>query len=525
MIHYSADGLELEDVSQNLGLLPVRLGLAKQVQYYHTLTHYYKLDGVLAQIDAIRSHYGEILRVAETDGEVQKVIHPRVQVMEHMLKTAEERIFESILPRRSKRGLLNGLGSVVKFITGNLDANDEEKYNRIIQHLQTNQEIITQQIAHHYSINDQLINDLNSTIESINYNHDVLASEINSLKELSSFSTHVKQVENALEHNQLLLQLILDLTQDIETSITFCKLKTLHPSIIKPQVLQSTLRKLAPFYNNLIPDFEGESLWEIQSHIKVKCFIGPEEIVYFLDVPIVHPYDYDLLLLQPIPTLLDDTYVTISPSSKYVLKPKTNAELIFSNDPCEPGQYYYLCPNNLHLSNEHNCESDILLKGINGNCDLIQLKMKQNHIEFLTEAKRYVFIFPFEDQIKIITQGNIEFKKLLGIYLVSPENTTIVYRNQTLNTPFSQTMNVPSLVKFVKSSWDLNRRPTVELKLKSLKNIVPPTTPLVSSTQVIVKYLTPSIWTVLLYVMFVGLSCYFIKAYKSYKRELQLAHQ
>lgn len=37
---------------------------------------------------------------------------------------------------RTKRGLINGLGSVIKDITGNLDFQDGEKINKILNHLE-----------------------------------------------------------------------------------------------------------------------------------------------------------------------------------------------------------------------------------------------------------------------------------------------------------------------------------------------------------------------------------------------------
>ena len=494
-------GIEIEDISSNLGILPIRLGPANRINYYHTLTHYYRLDGILNQARQLRTHFEEIVDLVQYRDEMKKTLQPRIQLVEHMLSLVEEKSFESILPHRQKRGLLNGIGSVVKYITGNLDANDEQKYDKIIQTLQANQETTAQQISHHYSINNKLIEELNLTIDSVAHNQDVLTKEIQILQQSTSFSTQVKQVENALEHNQLMVQLLLDLTQDIDNSVTFCKLKKLHPSIIRPQMLLKTLRELSSFFGNTLPDFEGESLWEIQNHIKVKCFFGTDEIVYFLDIPIVHPEPYDLILLQPLPTKTLDDYVTVIPSTKYALKPQSSSEIIFSNDPCEPGVKYYFCPNNLQLSSEHHCETDILLHGINGRCDLVKLNLPENHVELLEETKRYIFVFPKEEQIKIIDRGNIEFKTLSGIFLVSPGNGTIEYRNRTLIRPSTSTLHNPSLVKFVKLPTDLNRQPQTEIKLKSLRYLSAPSIPIVTSKDLIVKLITPSLWTILLYVI------------------------
>lgn len=50
---------------------------------------------------------------------------------------------------RNKRGLINVLGSVFKFVSGNLDASDGERYNAAIKELQTNQQNIISHFNKH----------------------------------------------------------------------------------------------------------------------------------------------------------------------------------------------------------------------------------------------------------------------------------------------------------------------------------------------------------------------------------------
>src|SRR5436190_10032648 len=46
-----------------------------------------------------------------------------------------------LFPRRFRRGILNGLGSIIKQITGNLDNNDKEKYDQLLEEIQQNIQI------------------------------------------------------------------------------------------------------------------------------------------------------------------------------------------------------------------------------------------------------------------------------------------------------------------------------------------------------------------------------------------------
>jgi hypothetical protein len=55
-------------------------------------------------------------------------LKPHVQFLDHITKRLDNKFSEILLetPGRSKRGILNGLGSIWKTLTGNLDASDGE---------------------------------------------------------------------------------------------------------------------------------------------------------------------------------------------------------------------------------------------------------------------------------------------------------------------------------------------------------------------------------------------------------------
>lgn len=151
---------------------------------------------------------------------------------------------------------------------------------------------------------------------------------------------------------------------------------------------------------------------------------------------------------------------------------------------------------------------------MNGRCDLVKLEIKTNHVEFLEKARRYIFIFPFEDQIKISRPGNIEFRKLNGIFLVSPGNSSIEYQNRTLIAPPTKTSINPLLIRHLKVSWDYNKNPTSEIKLQSLEYLTAPSRPILSTKDSITQYFVPSIWTIMLYIILT--SCFVFTTYRYY---------
>ncbi|CAB0010461.1 unnamed protein product [Nesidiocoris tenuis] len=118
-------------------------------------------------------------------------------------------------------------------------------------------------------------------------NHQILKSELIDLKELTSFRVFVGTVKNLIDHHRILLDVILDAVQDIDNSLTFCKLGALHPSIISPHDLSAELRKISEFYPGRLLPFHGEMFFDLQPFVKTKCAIGTDEIIYFLDLSIL----------------------------------------------------------------------------------------------------------------------------------------------------------------------------------------------------------------------------------------------
>nr|CAI5837800.1 unnamed protein product [Callosobruchus analis] len=65
---------------------------------------------------------------------------------------------------RIKRGLVNGLGSIFKTITGNLDAKDGERFESLISELQNNQNKISEAINSQRTLSVELIDNFNKPI-------------------------------------------------------------------------------------------------------------------------------------------------------------------------------------------------------------------------------------------------------------------------------------------------------------------------------------------------------------------------
>lgn len=514
--------IEIANVTSNPGLLDSNLGKARIVDGHHVLTHYFDLTKITAQLNDLNETYQQTLQVIAQDVinlRNSESIVATLNATFQIVKTKLDDIRIPVFKTRPRRGLINGLGSVIKFITGNLDSDDEQRYNSIISHLQRDQEDIQSQISHQYSINEAVQANFNKTIEIINLNNQELREEINNWKSQSDLGI-LSQTRTQLDHHYMVLNLLLNAVQDIENSLVACRTNQLHPSVIDSHLLLQELDKLSKFYGNRFLNFQNQNLFEIQSYIKVTCFIGIDEIVYFLSIPIVDPRECTLHLVEPLPTSVNQEFLTIIPTAKYFLK---SSDTIYPLTKNCPAGHLYLCPNYLISPTKFDCEVNFLLSGSTSECEFVKLVAEGNIAKLLLEINRYLLFFPLGDTVSIIHLDRVETKTLRGIYLISPGKQIITYKNQTLFAPHNELAGRPFIVTDLSLKITPQQKPNRELHLKDLE-LISLNLPKVKQIETfrLTSLATPSFWTILLYVVFIGLfstTCYY------YHRHVRDDHQ
>lgn len=117
---------------------------------------------------------------------------------------------------KRKRGLVDGLGSVFKFLTGNLDAADGERYEKIISKLQSAKDLNTQILNEHTHIMNDTLNDL----EILHSNQKMIKSKLEKIiitNEEMARTFHIFTVRNILHEALFSLQLFLILGVNYKT--------------------------------------------------------------------------------------------------------------------------------------------------------------------------------------------------------------------------------------------------------------------------------------------------------------------
>lgn len=238
------------------------MGNAQVITNYWTFIQIVDLENVVKQFIDLQSQYHTLKFNLSKDETYAKEYFNSHNIANNLENTLINQL-EQINPtstisnyKRDKRGLINGLGSIIKFLTGNLHQQDAEKYDEHINKLYDNQNKIKYLLNNQITILNTSMDTFNELSQNLTHNQIVL-------------KTKILQIESAIKTNALasanrfqilLIQMILNqitsmfrtiyaILDKVEVAISFAKLNTLHNSIIKPIYLLTELKSM---YRSLI---------------------------------------------------------------------------------------------------------------------------------------------------------------------------------------------------------------------------------------------------------------------------------
>lgn len=509
----------MKNLETNTGILPLKLGTAKIQEYTHTLIHFYDLNPIILEINKLNSKSENISCLILQNKDYLFDASNYLKILNLTKEKVEIKIKEILPhPERTKRGLINGLGSIFKAISGNLDANDGERYEQMIKNLQENQNKLGEHIAKQNSISFDIINQFNNTIQKISHNENLLAKKIN---QIAIFVGRQTNKENSGFIKDILIQLINmyeilnSVLQDIENSISFARLNLIHPSIIKTNDLfrellnlqKSIKTKQLPF------DVSLENTLIYQNFIKVDCFILNNKITYLLKIPIMYAYNFNYYHLYAIPIFYKGQFKTIMPRNKFLIENKLY--YTFQRNPCKEAiPQLYICGNlDLQEVKEDNpCEIQLLHLKNTSTCRQVQVKITKTLIKQTDKSNQYIGLFPNKERILLSCNQQEEVLMVSGTYLMEiPTGCKMVAEQETITNQAEQIVNNQPIlfpnIDFESDAPKLNTTIQIEdLNLDELHDIK--TQIIENHPHLIANQLSyqPSLWTILIYgVLLIGL--------------------
>lgn len=375
-----------------------------------------------------------------------KHIYQRISII---LDHIEEICKHLNIQSRVKRGLVNGLGSVIKAITGNLDQND---LDQIQKGLETLRVAYNKQI----SITDDTLEEYNKQLNNITK----IQQEINE-QFMTVFNNKIQQkVALAL---LLQAQTLQDIAERLSTAITFAEHGMFHYEILQSHILEETLNNIPK--DNMI----SKNLNDIESFIKVSCKIIDNTAYFIISIPLVKSKIYNTRQIVPI--------IQNNPSCSFPIMRKVtlayDSEEMYETRNC-------LELNNLICEGEvvatDSCETEILYQKESNKCKTVPIKCPLQEILEISSKTIYMY-FNKTTEVSVDCNNHTEITWLKGSNILFGENCKLnisgvkmFQTKQSSDKIIIANIDIPRIetISEIELTYDPSK---VEDKLKQLKSI------------------------------------------------------
>lgn len=419
----------------NPGLLPLKLGIAQNKVNTWTFIQIYDITNLIDEFQTLRNQYVRIKTLFENEPNITKTYKEAFHTSYNLALSLEQKISSKLrqldptLNNKSKRGLINGLGSIIKSITGNLDQNDAEKYEKAIQTLTDNQNKMKVIMKDQISLLGKSIQVFEGTIRNLTHNQLLLAKKIDEIEnlvqsmEVNTISTfHFFYIEMIISQIITEFQEIFSILEKIEIAITFSKLNTLHNSIVESNDLLNEIKSISEhLINNKLPfEPKTENILLFEKIMEIKSYSKPKQFVFIIEIPIVEKESYNYYHLYPLPVPKNNSFFMIIPYTKYLLINEHNY-ISFNEKTCKeiiPEEFICHETNPTRIAEDQLCEIQLLRFSKNlSNCRLVPVNISESKIQKI-ELDYWIIVIPDHLVAVQYCGNNRENIPLKGSYLL-----------------------------------------------------------------------------------------------------------
>lgn len=330
-----------------------------------------------------------------------------------------------LLPQkqRSKRGLVNGLGKVIKFISGNLDQDDLDYIENRLDSLQNNRNQEFKYINKLVTFSNAISNKLTEEINHVNLNMGILKEIV----QKDNFQIGI------LEHYQYILMCLNKLQRIIdifENTISLSFSDVTNVELFSSKDISDINLHLRLIYpEKVLPQTDSHYPYELLKMSKTQVVMLESDMIVVLSVPITDSDQYHLYSIYPVPTV---GKIVLVPPEKYYLQ---GAVSKWVDTPCIKNSKTYICDpytiriTGCNLTNIVNCE----FATVKNNIKLFHSLNNEKIIFFSAESETILQTCPDSQIIKnisgphLITSNNSCPIASMGI-TIEPKPTDIIYK-------------------------------------------------------------------------------------------------
>lgn len=457
--------IRLESLNDGPGLLPFKLGSMKLTTHYHTFIQYVKLDDLETNIHSLQTQLLDFRN--RMSNETYNLYEIQINYLANKLGNVLKQL-HSLEPsgiNRMKRGLIDGLGSMIKSLTGNLDHDDALKYNEAIRVLENNQIKLSSEFNNHISLSKEWMlkhgnvirqivdnqNRINKTLELILQNK-----AIQSLTRYANFAQLLSLISENIE--DLSLELL-----RIENSLAFIHASSTHHSMIDIDVLESMILKLKSIYSEeQVLDLD---LREYYNVIKPGSYFVNKQIVFIFKFPIYSKITYDFYRLSVVPNKHDQALIPPFPFLATI-----EMSFVYMEAECPKLKNWYLCEIGIHhqLHTKSDCIHELITnQALQESCEFTTVTLTREAMEKLDD-QHYVLSFPRQTKAQLICNQK-DYTLLQGSYLATiPVGCRFKSEQFTIVNDYNEIKGQP--LKFMKIPYNSEKQATkaIHVNLKTI---------------------------------------------------------
>lgn len=264
---------------------------------------------------------------------------------------------------RTKRGILNPIGTIIKSITGNLDENDLNDIHKTFDQTENKINELIKNNERQIEINRKFENKMNIIIDRINNQQSKILKLLTKLGDETTNTNYKDLLIRQHIHDTLFnIELLDRKLRDIFESIQFARIGILSKTILNPNETNFALEKLE------------------SQNITIKAI---DQVYEFLDIDVFHN-NSNILFIVKIPMFLKGTFYYINYesipnnnrtiSSSYNIAVTSEESTFATKEDCPIIENYRICQQHALVNITNNGCIHNMLWGHNATCPYIEFK-------------------------------------------------------------------------------------------------------------------------------------------------------
>lgn len=241
---------------------------------------------------------------------------------------------------RGKRSLFNGIGSAIRYVTGNLDQNDLREIQSNLEMLFANQESILKQTSKFISFANHITNRYEKDVKKIKENLNITMQTLNKINEKL-------EIQISVQYQIYLAENLLRIIKAIQRTISLAYNNITNLEIMSKDELKGIIKHLSLIYKkDELLELDDMHLFKIIEYTKSRIITTNNIVTCILYVPILKPNPYKYQRIYPIPNI--NGQILIPPAKFHLIG--TNGEF-WTNEDCTHIESQTICVNQLERNN------------------------------------------------------------------------------------------------------------------------------------------------------------------------------